>query len=43
MLFYLVLVTNKDFCRGEVFSEILTNLSKYKLDITKLNKLNEHS
>ena len=39
MLFYLVLVTNKDFCRAEVFSEILTNLSKYKLDIIKLSKL----
>ena len=40
MLFYSVLVINKELCRDELFSEILTNLSKQKLDIIQLNKLN---
>ena len=42
MLFYPVLVINKEFYSAEVFSEVLTNLLKQKLDITKLSKLNKH-
>ena len=42
MLFYSVLVINKEFYSAEVFSEVLPNLSKQKLDITKLSKLNKH-
>ena len=34
MLFYVVLVINKEFCRAEVFLEIKANLSKQKPGIT---------
>ena len=38
MIFYSGLVINKELWRAKLLSEILTNLLKQKLDITKLNK-----
>ena len=40
MLFSAVSVIYKELTRAKVFSEISTNLSKEKLNIIKLNKLN---
>ena len=42
MFFFSVLVINNELSKPEMFSEILTNLSKQKLEIIKLNKLNKH-
>lgn len=42
MLIYSALFMDKKHGRAEVFSGILTNLPKQKLDIIKLNNLNKN-